>query len=326
MTWGAGVRLAGAVSDTTAANAPLRPSRRTMLRAGGLAGIGGLLTTRPAPAPAAPAAGAAVSDPAADNIVTVDATGLPADAALHYRFTVAAGAHAGQSITGRTRTAPAAGAPSDRLVIGQTSCANRESGYFAAYRDRAADEDIDVIMCVGDYIAECGAGEYAGKPGPLREQRPAHEIRTLADYRLRYGTYRRDPDLRAAHAAKPWIVTWDDHEVANGSWAGGAENHDAAEGDWAARRDAAMRAYLEWLPVRATAPAAGGHLYRTLPWGDLAELVMLDLRGYRDRPRSSAPSAESTPPGAPCWAPRSSVSSPTGGAVPPPGGTASAIR
>lgn len=128
MTWGAGVRLAGAVPDTTAANAPLRPSRRTMLRAGGLAGIGGLLTTRPAPAPAAPAAGAAVSDPAADNTVTVDATGLPADAALHYRFTVAAGAHAGESITGRTRTAPAAGAPSDRLVIGLTSCANRESG------------------------------------------------------------------------------------------------------------------------------------------------------------------------------------------------------
>lgn len=162
--------------------------------------------------------------------------------------------------------------------------------------------------------------------GIRRETRPAHEIRTLADYRLRYGTYRTDPDLRAAHAVKPWIVTWDDHEVANGSWAGGAENHDAAEGDWAARRDAAMRAYLEWLPVRATAPAAGGHLYRTLPWGDLAELVMLDLRGYRDRPRSSAPSAESTPPGAPCWAPRSSVSSPTGGAVPPPGGTSSAIR
>ncbi|APT91542.1 alkaline phosphatase [Corynebacterium sphenisci DSM 44792] len=316
-----------------------------MLRAGGLAGIGGLLTTRPAPAPADPAAGApgvfahgvasgdplpdavllwtrvtshpgdvpgagagrpvplrwevaadaaftrvlaagtAVSDPEADNTVKVDATGLPADAALHYRFTVAAGEHAGQSITGRTRTAPAAGAPAGRLVIGLTSCANWESGYFAAYRDMAADEDIDVIMCVGDYIYEYGAGEYAGKLGPLREHRPAHEIRTLADYRLRYGTYRTDPDLRAAHAAKPWIVTWDDHETANDSWSGGAENHDdAAEGDWAARRDAAMRAYLEWLPVRATAPAAGGHLYRTLSWGDLAELVMLDLRSYRDRP------------------------------------------
>lgn len=225
----------------------------------------------------------ATSNPAADNTIKVDATGLAPDAWYFYRFVVADGPFAGQtSMTGRTRTTPAASASTTHLGIALTSCANWESGYFSAYRDMADNADIDIIMCVGDYIYEYGVGEYSGKLGPLREHKPAHEIVSLSDYRLRHGTYRTDKDLQAAHAAKPWMVTWDDHEVANDDWAGGAENHEPGEeGDYVTRRNNAMQAYLEWLPVRATPMSEGGHLYRHFSYGDLADIAMLDLRSYR---------------------------------------------
>lgn len=230
------------------------------------------------------ASGALNTDPGADNTVKIDVKGLAADSYYYYRFTVTGGKYAGEaSPLGRTRTAPPVNSSPDHLGIALTSCANWESGFFSAYRDMAENEKIDIIMCVGDYIYEYEAGGYSGK-GPVRDHKPAHEIVSLADYRLRYATYRTDADLQEAHRAKPWIVTWDDHEVANNDWRDGAENHDPeTEGDYYARRDAAMQAYLEWLPVRAVSLSEGGHLYRSFRFGDLVDLTMLDLRTYRDQ-------------------------------------------
>lgn len=230
--------------------------------------------------------GTAQSSPATDGTIKVDATGLAADSHYYYRFTVVDGQYQGQvSPTGRTRTTPATNTAPEHLGIALTSCANWESGYFSAYRDMANNDRVDIIMCVGDYIYEYKSGEYAGKLGPVRKHQPEHEIVSLADYRLRYGTYRTDADLQEAHRVKPWIVTWDDHEIANDTYNTGADNHDPeTEGDFAARRNAAIQAYLEWLPVRATTFSKGGHLYRTFNYGDLAEIVMLDLRTYRDQP------------------------------------------
>ncbi|MFD5869369.1 alkaline phosphatase D family protein [Corynebacterium sp. NPDC060344] len=229
--------------------------------------------------------GEAIAEPANDNTVKLDATGLTPGTAYSFRFTVAEGEFAGQvSPIGHTRTAPAAGTTPDKLGIALTSCANWEAGYFSAYRDMADNPDVDVIMCVGDYLYEYPRGEYTGKTGAIRNHEPAHEIVSLSDYRRRYGHYRTDADLQAAHAAKPWLVTWDDHEVANDNYDTGAENHSPeSEGDYLARRDAAIRAYLEWLPVRATPFSAGGHLYRSFTYGTLAEITMLDLRTYRDK-------------------------------------------
>nr|BFE78831.1 hypothetical protein GCM10020093_014320 [Planobispora longispora] len=118
----------------------------------------------------------------------------------------------------------------------------------------------------------------------MRPHEPAHEILSLADYRTRHGQYKTDPDLQALHAACPWMIVWDDHEVANDSWSGGAENHDpATEGPWAPRLAASRQAYFEWMPVR-TGPS--GEIYRNLRFGTLADLTMLDLRSYRSQQTS----------------------------------------
>lgn len=233
-----------------------------------------------------------------DHTVHVDPFGLRPDTVYHYRFTVLDGGHAGRtSPAGRTRTAPADGADVEELRLAVCSCANFEAGYFSAYSDiarRAHAGEIDVVVHMGDYLYEYASGEYAGKYGVVRPHVPTWEIRTLADYRSRHGHHRRDVELQQAHAAAPWVVTWDDHEIANDSWSGGAEGHDPFHGDWGTRRDAAMQAYLEWLPVRGASPSRGGRIYRSLRYGNLAEVHMLDLRSYRSAPGMMHPAQRSS--------------------------------
>ncbi|WP_420750551.1 alkaline phosphatase D family protein [Rhodococcus sp. O3] len=224
------------------------------------------------------ASGTVTATAADDHTVKVDATGLDPDTTYFYRFTVPGSGAV--SPTGRTRTAPADDASPDRLRFGVVSCANWEDGYFSAYRHLAARTDLDAIVHLGDYLYEYATGEFAPRSGPVRRHAPLHETVTLTDYRIRHGEYKTDPDVQALHALLPWIVTWDDHESADNSWAGGAENHEPAiEGPWADRIAAARRAYLEWMPVRVS--GADPRLYRRLRFGDLAELSMLDLRSYR---------------------------------------------
>lgn len=227
--------------------------------------------------------GAAATSAARDHTVKVDVRGL-APATWHwYRFRAA-----GQvSRVGRTRTAPAHDAELRHLRLGFTSCANWQAGYFAAYRGLAARDDLHLIVHLGDYFYEYGPGQYGyGKDDvDVRRHVPAHEVLSLADYRQRHAQYKTDRDLQDLHAAYPWIITWDDHEVANDQWSGGAENHTpATEGSWTRRRARAHRAYDEWMPVRMNGTAAlgdGDRLYRRFRFGQLAEISMLDLRSYR---------------------------------------------
>ncbi|WP_244975964.1 alkaline phosphatase D family protein [Nocardia huaxiensis] len=210
-----------------------------------------------------------------DHTVKVDVSGLAPGREYFYRFTAL-----GQtSPVGRTLTAPADSATPDRLRLGVVSCANWEAGYFSAYRHLAARGDLDAIVHLGDYLYEYPRGEYGGRTGSVRWHEPAHEIVTLADYRIRHAQYKTDADLMALHARLPFICTWDDHETADNTWSDGAENHQpATEGDFQTRRAAALQAYLEWMPVRT---GADRKLYRRLRFGTLAELSMLDLRSYR---------------------------------------------
>ncbi|WP_306362022.1 alkaline phosphatase [Nocardia sp. CC227C] len=218
-----------------------------------------------------------------DHTVKVDVSGLAAGRDYHYRFT----ALDQSSPVGRTRTAPDPGHTPDRLRFGVASCANWEAGFFSAYRHLATRTDLDAVIHLGDYLYEYAAGEYGGRLGSARLHQPANEIVSLADYRIRHAQYKTDPDLASLHAALPFICIWDDHETANDAWAGGAENHTpGAEGDWQERRAAALRAYLEWMPVRS---GGDGRLYRRLRFGTLAELSMLDLRSYRSEQVQAGP-------------------------------------
>lgn len=223
------------------------------------------------------ASGAVTTSAAHDHTVKADVRGLRPQTPYWYRFT----AGATVSPAGRTRTAPAAGTSPAGVRFGVVSCANWESGYFSAYRHLAARADLDAVLHLGDYIYEYKTGGYPEAKYVVRTHEPRHEILTLADYRTRHGNYKTDPDLRALHQAHPVIAIWDDHEIANDTWSGGAENHDpATEGGFAARAAAARQAYFEWMPVRTSTE---GTVYRRLSFGTLADLHLLDLRTFRSQ-------------------------------------------
>ena len=211
-----------------------------------------------------------------DFTVKVDAGGLDPGTTYYYSFNV--GRH--HSATGRTRTLPALQLPRLRLAV--VSCSNYPYGFFNVYNRIAARADLDAVVHLGDYMYEFENGRYGDGTKLNRVPQPVGETVTLADYRLRYATYRTDPDLQAAHQQHPFITVWDDHELTNNAWRDGALNHQPeSEGDWATRRAAAYRAYLEWMPVREQ-PGLTPRLYRSFRFGNLADLIMLDARALRD--------------------------------------------
>jgi alkaline phosphatase D len=213
-----------------------------------------------------------------DFTVKVDAGGLQPGRPYYYGFE----SGGDRSPIGRTRTLPDGAV--DRVRLASLCCANYPSGFFNVYRCVANRDDLDAVVHVGDYIYEFENGRYGDGSGLLRIPEPRREAFTLSDYRVRYATYRSDPDLQEAHRRHPFIAVWDDHEMTNDAWSGGAANHnpDQGEGDWPTRRAAAYKAYLEWLPIRET-PAGDFHLYRSFRFGRLLDLIMLDTRGRRDR-------------------------------------------
>jgi alkaline phosphatase D len=176
---------------------------------------------------------------------------------------------------GRTRTAPPADVMAERLRFAFVSCQHYEAGLFTAY-DHLAREDLDLVVHLGDYI-------YEGPSADGRVRRHlGGECFALDDYRLRYALYRTDPHLQAAHATAPWIVTWDDHEVAN-NYAADIAAKPAQQASFLARRAAAYQAYFEHMPLRRSALPKGPEmlLYRRLDFGRLAQFHVLDTRQYR---------------------------------------------
>lgn len=221
--------------------------------------------------------GTALAAEAKDFTVKIDAGGLRPGRTYYYAFT----SGGERSPIGRTKTLPERG--NARMLLASVCCSNYPAGYFNVYRCLANRPDLDAVVHLGDYIYEFANGRYGDGTASGRIPIPRGEAVTLADYRNRYATYRSDIDLQDAHRLHPFIVVWDDHELANDAWSGGAANHDpATEGDWQTRRAGAYRAYLEWMPVReSTQP--GIRLYRSFHFGDLTDLIMLDTRGLRDQ-------------------------------------------
>ena len=181
------------------------------------------------------------------------------------------------SPVGHTRTAPAADAAAPRLRLALAACQHWEHGHYAAHRDIAR-QDLDLVLFVGDYIYE---GRARGNP--VRSH-PAGPPETLEEYRARHALYKSDPDLQAAHAAHPWLMTWDDHEVINDY----ANDRDQSYSDPALflkRRAAAYQAYFEHMPLLLPTDgrlgSASMRIHDQFVWGRLAEIWTLDNRQYR---------------------------------------------
>lgn len=224
--------------------------------------------------------GTALALPEYHHTLHVDVTGLDAGRPYYYRFRTGAWT----SETGRTRTAPAPGTAPGALTFAAVSCQAYHDGYFTAHR-HLAQEDIDVVLHLGDYLYEYPVDSAGGARGYRDRVLPAvfdRETVTLEDYRLRYALYKSDPDLRAAHAAHPFVVAWDDHETEN-NYAGAVDEHGGPPAGFLLRRAAAYRAYWEHQPLRAGRAPVGPDmpLYRRLHWGSLAQFDVLDTRQYR---------------------------------------------
>lgn len=219
--------------------------------------------------------GTALAPAALAHSVHLEVSGLEPDRWYWYQFRVAGEA----SPVGRTRTAPPLEADPRLLRFAFASCQHYEQGFYTAYR-HLANEDLDLVFHLGDYIYENSG---------VREQVRFHtytELATLQDYRNRLALYKTDPDLQAAHAAFPWVVTWDDHEVDN-DYAGKISENNDPEAAFLQRRAAAYQAYYEHLPLRRSSMPRGpdAEIYRSLPFGRLARFYILDTRQYRtDQP------------------------------------------
>jgi alkaline phosphatase D len=227
------------------------------------------------------ASGSTQTDASNDFTVKIDATGLPAGSALFYQFR----ALGSLSAVGRTRTLPSGRVDSAKFAV--VSCSNYPNGFFNVYREIAERGDLDAVLHLGDYIYEYGMHGYGTRNAEAlgRIPKPLNELHSLEDYRERYAQYKSDPDSQAMHAALPLIAIWDDHELANDSWNRGAEGHSSDEGEWEARRDAAIQAYFEWMPIRGKPAGSKTRIFREFRFGNLASLLMLDTRFHGRDPQ-----------------------------------------
>ncbi len=220
------------------------------------------------------ASGSVTTGPDEDYTVKVDVTGLEANTYYYYQFE-----HAEMpSIVGRTLTTPIGNV--DRLRFGVVSCSHYQQGFFGAYGNLAQHLDLNAIIHLGDYIYEYGIGDdFVDSTDAPRVFEPEHEILDISDYRTRHSLYRLDPHLRELHQQFPFITVWDDHETANDAWKDGAQNHtEGVEGAWEDRKAAGVQAYFEWLPIRDAAEGEEQRVYRTVSYGDLCDLIMIDTR------------------------------------------------
>lgn len=205
--------------------------------------------------------------------VHIDITGLDANTEYYYQFKVGSN----RSPIGRTKTAPAKGATVEEFNFAFASCQNYPSGYYTAHR-HLAEEDLDLAIHLGDYIYE---GDTQGSLD--RGHEPSREIESLDDYRIRHAQYKTDPDLQDAHAACPWLVTCDDHELDN-NWADEISENEDPPQEFLERRADAFQAYFEHQPLRPSRMPDGPNLplYRRFTFGELVEFNVLDTRQYRD--------------------------------------------
>ena len=209
-------------------------------------------------------AGAVQATPELGHSVHPEVAGLQPSRDYWYRFRV------GEALSpiGHTRTAPATRSTPAQLAFALASCQSLPaSRRYAAYRAMLSD-DLDLVVHVGDYTYERRTDE------------------TLADFRTNHARHKLSPDLQAAHAAFPFVVTFDDHEIEN-NWADDVSQPDNEPSNEPSRflqlRANAFQAYYEHLPLRLAQRPQGPDmlLHRRLDYGTLATFHVLDTRQYR---------------------------------------------
>ncbi len=209
-----------------------------------------------------------------DFTVYVDVSNLQSNTRYYYRFRNQKTGVA--SVVGETKTLPQEGEVSE-VKMAVVSCANFQAGLFNVY-GAVAESDVDVVIHLGDYMYEYGAGEYGDNAltDTLgRAHEPENETVLLEDYRTRYRQYRSDEQLQKAHQLKPFICVWDDHEIANNAYKDGAQNHQQDEGSFDTRKMNALQVWHEYLPARVDDKTK---IYRGFNFGGLVNLLMLDTR------------------------------------------------
>ena len=250
--------------------------------------------------------GTFTAKPAFAHSVHVAVSNLPSNRWFFYRFR----AQGFISRTGRTRTMPGLGSSPRDMQFAFVSCQDYQAGYYHAY-DNLAQEDLDLVVHLGDYTYE-----YGPEQATSARLHSSDEVITLSDYRNRHAQYKTDLDLQEAHAAFPFVVTFDDHEVENNyadeipEEGSNTPSRDA----FLRRRAAAYRAYYEHMPLGTSSLPKGPdmRLYRRSQFGNLARFVVLDTRQYRtdqpcgdgikDRcPEALAPSQTMTGPAQETW-------------------------
>ena len=185
-----------------------------------------------------------------------------------YRFVTAdGGSEAGRFRTLRPRDSR------DPIRIGFWTCQAWTEGHFSAHPHLAAEDDLDLVICLGDYIYEYGGAANGGRADPIGT------AQTLDQYRAKYRLYRTDPGLRALHAAYAMHYLWDDHEVVNNYWRDGA----AGATNFAARKAAGYRAWFEHQPMPRIGGPASTRIYRAVRAAAPVDLFFIDDRQYRDQ-------------------------------------------
>ncbi|ASK63808.1 alkaline phosphatase [Virgibacillus phasianinus] len=234
--------------------------------------------------------GTAIARPELAHSIHVEVDRLQPDTVYFYRFK--AGKEYSQ--VGKTKTLPANDSHVSSLTFAFVSCQQYEHGYYTAYK-HLAKEDLDLVFHLGDYIYEYGPNEYVADSGNVRTH-SGPEVKGLEDYRNRHAQYRTDKHLQAAHAAFPWVVTWDDHEVEN-NYADIIPEKGQSVEEFVKRRVAAYQAYYEHMPLRKSSMPHGldMQLYRSFSYGKLATFFVLDTRQYRSDQANGDKSSPQTP-------------------------------
>jgi len=217
--------------------------------------------------------GLATAEERFGHAVHIDVPLSTGESIVFYRFRI------GDYVSpiGKTRLSSPSGSTTP-IKVAAVSCQNYTDGFYNAYGD-LVEQQPDVVTFLGDYIYESGVGSLDATTVRLHN---SDEPTDLVAYRNRYGLYKGDPLLQAAHANCPWIVTWDDHEVENNY--ANLSPQDAADTEgYAARRAAAYQAWWEHMPVRLEPPVSESFkIYRQFSWGDLLNLLVVDGRQYRN--------------------------------------------